>query len=101
MASKYSPIFRYTVKGNSMEPHIKEGAKVYVSRLAYLFVDPEPEEIVVVNHPKEKFPIVKRIKEVTEEGHFIVEGDNSEHSTDSRDFGPIQRRHIIGRVMEI
>ena len=31
-------------------------------------------------------------------GKFLVLGDNRAHSTDSRDFGPIQRDRIVGRA---
>jgi len=30
---------------------------------------------------------------------FFVLGDNREHSRDSRYFGPLNRRYLIGRVM--
>ena len=33
------------------------------------------------------------------EGQYVVLGDNRRHSTDSRAFGPVQSRHIIGRVV--
>jgi len=33
-------------------------------------------------------------------GHFHVLGDNREHSLDSRDFGPVRREAIQGRVMK-
>ena len=31
-------------------------------------------------------------------GEYLVLGDNRAHSTDSRDFGPIQRDRIVGRA---
>lgn len=99
MASKLSPIFRYKVRGKSMEPHLKEGSSVYVSRLAYLFVDPEPNEIIAINHPTENFPVIKRVKHVTDEGHIFVVGDNAENSTDSRHYGAVEPKHVIGKVM--
>lgn len=100
MAFKFSPIFRFKVQGNSMEPAFKHGSRVLVSRLAYILVDPEADEIVVFKHPKESIHAIKRIKEVSGEGYFVV-GDNLEHSTDSRHFGRIKKEHIIGKVIEI
>lgn len=82
-----------------MEPHLKEGSNVYISRLAYLFVDPEPNEIIALNHPTENIPVIKRVKHITDEGHIFVVGDNSKHSTDSRHYGPVKREHVIGKVM--
>ena len=30
---------------------------------------------------------------------YVVLGDNRRRSTDSRDFGPIRRRHVVGKVV--
>ncbi len=66
-------------------------------------------DIVVIEHPKEEgLEMVKRIvagpSALTPDGRllgpgeFWVEGDDPAHSTDSRDFGPIGRDRIRGRV---
>lgn len=44
--------------------------------------------------------MVKRIKKV-KMNEFEVEGDNISQSTDSRNFGPIQKNEIIGKVVKI
>ena len=98
MAFKFLPIFRFRVQGRSMEPAFEHGAHVFISRLAYVFVEPEIDEVVVVLNPKDKIPMLKRIKDVSDDGYFVL-GDNPDHSTDSRHFGRIKKEHIIGRVI--
>lgn len=101
MAFNFSPIFRFKVQGKSMEPAFNHGSRVFVSRLAYVLVDPEIDEVVVLRHPKEEMLIIKRIKDISHEGHYFVLGDNFDHSTDSRHFGRITKEHIVGKVIEL
>lgn len=42
--------------------------------------------------------MVKRIQEVHDR-ELLVEGDNQKESTDSRNFGPIGKSEIIGKVI--
>jgi type IV secretory pathway protease TraF len=44
--------------------------------------------------------LLKRIKEISEEG-YILAGDNASDSWDSRNFGPIHRTSITGKVMNL
>ena len=41
--------------------------------------------------------LVKRLVSSTAEGLWL-DGDNAAASTDSRQFGPVRREHVVGRV---
>ena len=59
-------------------------------------LNPKSDKVIVfIQNKKEK---IKRIKSIDAEKIFIV-GDNVNSSTDSRDFGAINHRQIIGRVI--
>jgi signal peptidase I len=53
------------VEGRSMQPGLKEGQRVLISRLNYMFGDPEYGDIVVFNSPApltdEEPPLIKRV----------------------------------------
>lgn len=68
---------------------------VLVSNFPYLFKNPAVGDLVVLN--REKY-IIKRIKKIDGD-RFFVEGDNSRESTDSRNFGWINRKEIVGKVI--
>jgi nickel-type superoxide dismutase maturation protease len=91
------PLRRFRVKDRSMEPEIREGDHVLVNRLSYVLSRPREGDVVVVRHPEEGRYLVKRIVRVDEEGFFIL-GDNRDYSVDSRQFGPVPKELIIGRV---
>ena len=66
------------------------------------FTKPKVNDIVVFNSPEnEEQLLVKRITEIKSENglffYFLV-GDNREHSHDSRAFGWIPERLIVGKV---
>ena len=48
------------VCGTSMEPTLKDGQKVMSSIISYYLAEPERFDVVIIDHPREKY-IVKRI----------------------------------------
>lgn len=98
MALKWSPVFKYIVRGESMEPTYKEGDAVLVNRLAFLFKKPKIGDVIVLSNPKKNIIVIKRIYKISSKGYFVV-GDNKNESTDSRHFGWIFKKEIIGKVM--
>lgn len=86
---------KFKVSGHSMEPVIKSGQEIIISGLPYLFSSPKKNDVVAFKE-KQKF-IVKRIKKI-ENGKYKVSGDNKK---DSKEFGWIERKTIIGKVIYI
>ena len=103
---------RVTVHGWSMAPTLIPGERLLFYRLAYVRRRPRTGEIVLVAHPlRPRLRMVKRVTavpgqtvgglmhpRVLAKGEYWVEGDNSDASTDSREFGPVSRREILGRA---
>ena len=97
-------------QGHSMEPAIKSGAVLVVSRLRYglrfpwrqsyslRWAEPQIGEVVVFYTPSGELA-VKRCIALTERQEFIAEGDNSTLSYDSRAYGPVSVHNIIGKVL--
>lgn len=92
------PLRHFRVKDRSMEPEIREGDRVLVNTLSYVLSRPKEGDVVVVRHPEESRYLVKRIVRVEGKDFFIL-GDNRDYSVDSRQFGPVPRELIIGRVL--
>lgn len=89
---------RFKVLGKSMEPLICEGQSLLVSFLPYFFRKPKAGEIIVLRSPKDKRYVVKRIQKIEKDRYFVV-GDNKDKSTDSREFGLITKKDIVGKVI--
>jgi nickel-type superoxide dismutase maturation protease len=85
-----------------MEPAIAQGQIVVVNRLAFRVHAPEPGDVVVAQHPlRPEQLVVKRLAGNTGDGRYILYGDNTDRSLDSRHYGAISPRHILGRVVFI
>lgn len=77
-----------------MNPVFKSGDIVLVNRSSYIFSNPKIGDSVVLK--KGKY-IIKRIAKIKDNNFFVV-GDNKKASTDSRQFGWIKKKEIVGKV---
>ena len=96
-------------RGHSMEPAIRDGSVLIVSRISYglqlpsnkylvRWGQPKKGEVVVFYTPSGELA-VKRCAMPAENGMFYAEGDNSHVSYDSRSYGPVLTDNIIGKVL--
>ncbi|MDR0551302.1 MAG: signal peptidase I [Spirochaetaceae bacterium] len=93
--------------GRSMSPAIESGQILIVNKLSYglrlpggylmRWAEPKPGDIVVFWTPYGDLA-VKRTAELTCGGCFVALGDNADYSFDSRNYGPVNTRHIVGKV---
>jgi signal peptidase I len=87
-----------------MEPSFRAGDRLAVNRLAYARRAPRPGEVVVVRDPEEpRRLLLKRVVAPPDgaaiaEGACYVVGDNAAESRDSRHFGAVPRRLVVGRA---
>jgi nickel-type superoxide dismutase maturation protease len=83
------------VEGNSMLPHLKDGEVVLIKPKSRFQVG----DIVLAQHPfKQSVKILKRIAEIDEKGNYVLTGDNPAESTDSRTFGAVSLKCILGKA---
>lgn len=90
------------VSGNSMSPTYNDGDWLLLKSIVRVDAKRASAFIgKVVLIERESYPgilLIKRVKRV--DGNQIwVEGDNSDASTDSRDWGAITPEEIVGRVL--
>ncbi|HEY5476107.1 MAG TPA: nickel-type superoxide dismutase maturation protease [Tepidiformaceae bacterium] len=91
---------RYAVAGASMEPALHAGDYVVVDRKAFARRLPRPGDVVLAADPREPSrTLVKRVTWVDLHGQLWLEGDNPRESTDSRVFGRVPPRGLVGRVV--
>ncbi len=96
LARRYT---RYCVRGVSMEPAFHDGDFLVVDRAAYRRGAPKAGHVVIATDPREPTrTVVKRAAEVTALDVTLL-GDNPDHSTDSRTYGPVPYEAVLGRVV--
>ncbi|MDO8265683.1 MAG: S26 family signal peptidase [Candidatus Saccharibacteria bacterium] len=80
------------VVGDSMSPTLTDGQLILLYKTRKFKVG----DVVVafMNHRE----VVKRIIEMSN-GYVFLEGDNKNHSTDSREHGKLIDRHVIGKIV--
>lgn len=91
-------MFRFIVEGDSMNPTYQKGDRLFIDPLFWRITGLKNGDVIVLRDPRDSRLILKRIKDILRAGKIFVVGDNETQSTDSRHFGPISQKHIIGRV---
>jgi len=79
-----------------MEPQFSEKNIVIISSTPFLFSAPRIGEVVV--HKFNNKLLLKRITKI-KNGKYFLTGDNKSDSFDSRSFGEISKKDIIGKVI--
>ncbi len=109
------------VQGVSMVPTFQPGKRLLVSKAYWLVGKVKDNDIVVIREDEAKDYIIKRVyrmegekvdwqnipqnwnvsngEYIVPEGHVYVIGDNREQSEDSRAFGAVPAKNIIGKVV--
>lgn len=93
LARPLRPVRRLVVVGTSMAPTLEPGDRLLVVRVRRVRVG----QLVAFGDPcGSGRRLVKRVAG-RDTGSVDVVGDNAKASTDSRHFGPVPRRLILGR----
>jgi len=91
------PLRRFVVQDTSMRPALEPGDRLLVWQWSRRL---EADQMIVFVEPERHLTIsVKRIASVEPSGAVNVRGDNPNVSRDSRDYGPVARGQIVGRVV--
>lgn len=81
-----------------MIPDFQEGDLLFVSKLIYLFQNPRVNDIIVCRSSVDKKFLLKYIAKIKQDYYYIL-GKNVENSIDSRHFGWITKKEIVGKVI--
>lgn len=89
---------RVAIEGPSMEPTVADGDWLLVDPLAYAGRPPVVDDLVLATDPRapERL-LIKRVVTIDPDGWLRLEGDDPDHSTDSRAFGAVDPATVSGR----
>jgi nickel-type superoxide dismutase maturation protease len=90
------PVRSFVVRDTSMRPALEPSDRVLVGR----WLRPRPGDLVVLQDPEQHSRyLVKRVANLEPNGNVVLHADNPNVSRDSRHFGAVPGRLIVGRVL--
>lgn len=96
---KVSPILKFILKEESMIPLAYPGDIALVEKVSYKFNPSKKGDLIVFKDSEGKY-FLKKISKTSKNKIFVL-GENKEKSKDSRHFGWIEKKDIIGKVFYI
>jgi len=85
----------HRVVGDSMLPTLRAQDRILAKHVTNI----HPGDIVIAHHPSRKeLLVIKRVVDINDAGLFL-QGDNPQHSTDSRTLGTFPFSSILGLVV--
>ena len=82
-----------------MVPTLVDGQEILVRLYRPSHHEVNVGDVILIQHPIQSgIQMVKRVSSIDDEDSITVRGDKEEESTDSRHFGRIRKRHILGVV---
>lgn len=86
------------VSGDSLSPRYREGDFVLITKIPLLFNRLEQGNTVVFKHPMYG-TMIKKVNHIDKDGDQIYVIGTHDLSVDSREFGPISTKDLIGKVI--
>jgi nickel-type superoxide dismutase maturation protease len=86
------------VTGESLSPFFETGDYVLIVKVPFLLLSLQVGDILVFHHPVYGM-MIKRLEQVSPDGTELFLLGTHPESTDSREFGPVARKNIIGKVI--
>jgi signal peptidase I len=86
------------VTGYSLEPTYHEGDFVFVSKIPFLFVPPQPGDVIAFHQPGYGV-LIKQVGQLSTESDDLYVTGTHPDSVDSRQFGPVHRGDVLGKVI--
>jgi nickel-type superoxide dismutase maturation protease len=88
----------FKVTGDSLYPAFRQGDFVLISKIPFWFNRLRVGEAVVFNHPVYG-QMIKQIERILDGGRAVFVVGLDEFSVDSRQFGPVARADLLGKVI--
>jgi len=86
------------VTGDSLYPAYRQGDFVLITKIPFLLNSIRRGDVIVFEHPAYG-TLIKRVESVSaDRGVYYVLGVH-ENSVDSRQFGPVDRQALVGKVI--
>ena len=86
------------VTGESLFPVYNEGDFVLISKIPFSFNAIRPGDVVVFRHPVYGI-MIKRVAQISPDRKLYTVLGSHELSVDSRQFGPVERQAMLGKVL--
>ena len=88
----------FRIRGHSLEPEYQPGDFVLASKIPFLFHSPKRGNVIIFKHPEIGL-LIKHIETFDPDTDQATVLGTHPYSVDSRQFGPISRHQILGKVL--